>query len=229
MNKVTSLIVGSIATVALIVGVVAYNKTPSVIVGGKGEQGPRGEQGPVGPAGRDGKDGVTKVVTQVVEKATQSLGAVATLDGIFYPYVKIADSREYYWAPPFTATSSVVCSIQNPYNATSTISRVSVIGTVNSFGAHLLDISTSSTAFGSSSPAFVKAFNTGTGQFNINWFANSTTTNSILIGAKAGSLNSISDVILGPTEYLTVRVATSSPGTFGTYNSGRCGARILPL
>lgn len=227
MNKVTSLIVGVLATVALIVGVVAYNKTPSVLVGAKGEQGPRGEQG---PAGRDGKDGVTKVVTQVVEKpASQTLGAVSTLDGIFYPYVKIADSREYYWNTAFSATSSVVCSIQNPYKATSTIPRVSVIGTVNSFGAHLLDISTSSTAFGSSSPAFVKAFNTGTGQFNINWFANSTTTNTILIGAKAGSLNSVSDVILGPTEYLTVRIATSSPGTFGTYNSGRCGARILPL
>jgi len=226
MNKVTSLIVGVLATGALIVGVVAYNKTPSVIVGAKGEQGPRGEQG---PAGRDGKDGVTKVVTQVVEKpASQTLGAVSTLDGVSNPYVKINNLEIYNYYQPMIATSSVLCSIQNPYNSTSTVLSYTTKVTTNNLGTHLIDISTSTTAFGSSTPAFVKRLSVS-GQYSVVWTPNGTTTNTNVIGMRAGATTGISDIILGPTEYITLRISTSTPGTFGSYNVGSCAGQIQKL
>lgn len=156
------------------------------------------------------------------------LGAVPTLDGVDNPFVNIGGLRQYYYSQAMSATSSAACSIQNPFQATSTILSYTALVTANNLGSQIFDISTSSTAIASSSPAFIRAFPTGTGQFSTIWSPMGTTT-STLIGGEPFRTNGSSLVILGPTEYLTLRYATSTPGTFGAYNVGACKALIQRL
>src|SRR3990167_10834232 len=58
-----------------------------------------------------------KVQTQV----QNVLGAVPTLDGVDNPSVSIGGNKQYYFSQTLTATSSFICSLKNPYNATSSI------------------------------------------------------------------------------------------------------------
>ncbi len=112
LNKIT---VG-VAALALIVGIVAYTKTPTRIVGSQGSQGtqgiqgPRGATGPVGPqgpAGRDGSNGKT-------------LGALTSPD-LPYPYISVGGVRK--WSTKLETliqATTTVCAIQSPA-ATSTL------------------------------------------------------------------------------------------------------------
>tara|TARA_R110000868_G_scaffold75379_2_gene217553 strand:+ start:2120 stop:2752 length:633 start_codon:yes stop_codon:yes gene_type:complete len=119
MNNKTNIIVGVVATIALILGFVAYNKTPSTIVGSAGQQGPKGEQGPAGRDGVDGKDGA-RGPAGYSAPASPVLGALSGPD-LPYPYLSVGGVRE--WASKVdmtTAVSSTTCSILSPV-ATSTI------------------------------------------------------------------------------------------------------------
>jgi hypothetical protein len=168
-----------------------------------------------------------KITVQSPER--QTLGAVPSFNSLNSGYVNINGNEEFYYNQPMSATSSVPCSIQNPFNATSTVIVYGVKTSTNSFGASVVDISTSTTGFASSTPAFVKGFSTGAGQYTIAWTANGTTTNTNTIGMRAGATTGISDIILGPTEYINFRISTSSPGTFGTYNIGSCTGVIQKI
>ena len=65
----------------------------------------------------------------------QIVGAVPTLDGVDNPFVSIGGLRYYYYEQQFTATSSVLCSIKNPLNATSTLLSYSAVATSNGYGS----------------------------------------------------------------------------------------------
>ena len=164
----------------------------------------------------------------------QQVGAVSTLDGVDFPYVSIGGLKTAYFSIPIAATSSVICSIKNPYGATSTVQNFGVNITGNGLGNVQFDLSTSSSAYanvsyGSSTPAFIKAAITGSGQSTFYWESNATTTNINVIGMNS-NLGSVlggaigkSDVVLGPNDYVTVRVATGTPGTYVVNNTGTCG------
>ena len=114
MNKTANWIVGGLAVVALIVGVVAYNKSPSSIVGSVGPQGPQGErglQGPTGPQGPQGVKGATGSQSELV-------GSVTGPD-FYSPYFNINDVKGWYYSSG-AIEASTSCMFKSP-NATTTV------------------------------------------------------------------------------------------------------------
>lgn len=177
----------------------------------------------------------------VVERVTERLGAVSTLDGVDNPYTSINGVKQYYYSQPIAATSSVPCSIQNPFNATSTLLNYGITVTANGIGpgtsllgGQIIDVSTSTSknfaagSYGSSSPAFIKAFNAGGGKFSTFWTVNATTTNTRVVGMSP-TLASSTDVIIKPGEYVNMVISTTSAGTFSSYWTGTCSGVFQQL
>lgn len=155
---------------------------------------------------------------------SQPLGATSTLDNVDSPYVTISGVHTAYKAVSMAATSSVACAIQNPLGATSTLDAFG--GQINSNGlvsAQTFDVSTSSNAFGSSTPALMYAVSVGAGAQSTFAWARATTTNTQVIGA-AVAANGSTAVIVGPTQWVTLRIATGTPGVFTSYLAGKCSA-----
>lgn len=109
MNTTINKVIGVVAAIALVVGVVAYNKTPTAIVGSQGAQGPKGES-VVGPRGPAGKDGVTTVITKT---EAPKLGSVSSPD-IPSPYLQYGGVREWAYKITSMATGSTSCSFMAP-------------------------------------------------------------------------------------------------------------------
>lgn len=184
--------------------------------------------------------GFIGIFTPVGRSAIQTLGAVATLDNVDSSYSSIGGMKEYRVTVPFTATSSVIGSIRNPWNATSTIDFISMNGN-SLIGTNPIYISTSTTGYGSSTPALVAALAmTSNSKFSFVWVKNTaTTTAAAATGNSTGNPDVLpgvqwrgtgsnannagigsSNYILGPAEYLNFAIATSTAGTFGTYMTG---------
>lgn len=158
--------------------------------------------------------------------ATISFGAVPTLDGVDNPFVKIGGVRTYNYNQPMAATSSVVCSIKNPLNATSTLLRYSAVATASGLSAaQSFDLSTSTTQYASSTVAFVKAYSATTPQFSLLWFPDVAGSASV-VGTNTNGSNS---VIIAPNEYVNLRIATSTPSAFTTYLTGTCSGIFAQL
>lgn len=119
MNKTTNIVIGVVAAIALIFGVVAFNKIPATIVGSVG---PKGESivGPQGPAGRDGKDGVTKVITEVVNQPVPRVLGALTGPEIPSDYVTFGGLRHEYRVGTLRAATTTPCALMSP-PATSTL------------------------------------------------------------------------------------------------------------
>ena len=172
--------------------------------------------GSEGQRGRDGEDGAA--------------GAVATLDGVDSPYVRINGVEQYYYNQNFSATSSAVCSLLNPYGAaTTSVLSYSVIASANGIATdENLYLSTSTEPSGelaTSSPALMGPFSTGIGQFNMSWDAGTaTTTEGDILGN--GDFNNVNLFFLGPDEYLNLHIASGTPGTFTDYYLGGCQALL---
>lgn len=152
----------------------------------------------------------------------QPLGAVSTLDGVDNPYVSIGGTRQYFYRQNIAATSSTVCSVKNPFAATSTLLRYTMNVTTNGIAAaQLVDVATSTTALATSSPAFIKALSVGAGKFSVIWLPSATSSDATIgNSAQTGA----SGVMIGPSEYVNVKIATSTAGTFATYYKGTCSA-----
>ncbi len=113
MNTTLNKIISAVAVVALIIGVIAYNKTGSPSLGATGPQGPRGEQGPAGPQGPKGDTG-SKGVT---------LGSVTGPDN-YSPYQAINEVRSWYYSQQVFPTGSTTCIFLTP-PATTTFAFIS--------------------------------------------------------------------------------------------------------
>lgn len=124
------------------------------------------------------------------------------------------------------ATSSVVCSIQNPASATSTLERFTALINANGIGvAQTVDIATSSTAYATSTPALAYAASIGTGEDHVVWTPGiASTTNPNVLAYDSWASTGESPFIIGPSEYLNMRIATGTPGTFSSYWTGNCTA-----
>ncbi len=164
--------------------------------------------------------------TQVIKEV---FGATSSLDGVNSGYMRINGQREFRASVGMMATSSTVCAVQNPYNATTSIvaasAEVTSRGGITASG-HNFYISTSSSAHASSTPALVSAYSMGTGQFSIEMAKNSATTSPVGAGnntvLQGMSLTGSSNYILGPSEWVTWKIGTTTAGTFSSYMTGEC-------
>lgn len=163
----------------------------------------------------------------------QTPGSLAGPD-IPFPYLRWGGLGPIYNAQQaIQATSSVFCSIQNPSGATSSVSLATTRIDGNNFGVtEVFDISTSTTQFGSSTPAFISGYSLTTNASNtaIVWSGNAaTTTAGNVLGA--ASFNGSDPYIIGPTTWLNWRIASATPGTVttGSTLSGNCQAQFIVL
>lgn len=159
------------------------------------------------------------------------LGALTGPD-IPSPYIRWGGVEEWNATVPLSATSSVIAAIQNPAAATSTVAGLYCNVSVNGIATDVtFDISTSSTAFGSSTPAFVYAGTiTASKQKSIAWLTGiGTTTNTNILGEDKFLKTGESPYILGPSEYMTFKLATGTPGTFASYMTGSCSMQTVVI
>lgn len=164
--------------------------------------------------------------TQIIDDSGNFVLATSTFTGNYWTIGSINYASVQV---SMAATSSVPCSIPNPFGAsTSTVLNYYAQATVNGLGSQLTDVSTSSTAVGSSSPAFVKAYTTTAGPFNLVWTPGAaSTTRTGLIGYDSFSSTGDSPYLLAPNLNLNFRIATATPGTFSSYLTGTCSATFM--
>ena len=177
---------------------------------------------------------------QVQQTVNQVLGAVPTLDGVDHPYVTVNGHKEWRGRVPMAATSSVICNFPNPFNATSTwegpTAKSTNVGIAQANNVFVATTSSVSRFATTSVTALSQGFAMGTGQWSFSFVGNVATSTSaaeelgapvnVLEGANA---NQTSNYILGPTENLVFIIATSTPGTFVTYDQGFCSTVIREL
>ncbi len=185
-----------------------------------------------------GKQVTTTVVNPATGQPEQVVGSVAGPD-IPFPYLRWGNLGPVWnTGMAMNATSSVFCSIQLPAG-TSTISflstRIDNVGTMQTSNI-FFDVSTSSTQFGSSTPAFISGETlASTSSF---WFPSSTSTTASRVGVLNPGMNantdgSMSAMVFGSSAatplYLNWRVATSAAGTYTNYPTGQCQAQFIQL
>ena len=169
---------------------------------------------------------------QVTERIVERLGAVSTLENVDNPNVGINGVGQYYYSQGINnATSSNVCTLKNPFNATSTVLSYSVYVRSNGLGAQPLYLSTS-TATGApdatSTPALIAAYTLASGSgASFAWAptASTTATTDILQDEADGT----APYLLGPSDYLNLHVASGTPGTFSTYLVGTCSGVLQKI
>jgi len=179
----------------------------------------------------------------VVERViNNTVGAVSTLDGVDTPFVKIGGNQRWIGSLGISATSSVLCSLKNPFGATSTLESFSYrIATSSIARSEYVSLSTSTSqyrdnagSYGSSTNAFMhttipaygyndafsfrpnSATSTGTG-------ASATGDASLYFGITASGTSAY---IIKPTEYLNLVIGSTTPGTFATFPQGTCSYEI---
>ena len=178
-----------------------------------------------------------KVIERIVERVENNdstLGAVpgSSLDGNEW---SVGGMKEYRVGQPLaSATSSVVCAIKGP-SATSTLNFAGLEFTSYDFGTIEMDVSTSSTRFGSSTPALIAGAPLAEGIVKpIIWTGdNASTTAYGILGSQAQTNSTItgeSAFVIGPNLWVTFRIATTA-SAYGWPNSakGRCGAQFFVL
>ena len=166
------------------------------------------------------------------EQSAPSYGALSSLELVDNPCFSIGGVEQCTISQQFIATSSTICSILNPYRATSSIMSIGVSRSASGIAgtqAFYFSTTTSTGRYGSSTPAFVDGHQEGRSNFAYHWGGGVSTSTP-----RAGVLETLapdggSRAILGPLETITVRIATSSPGTFTTYMSGKCSAVLQRL
>ena len=180
------------------------------------------------------------------ERGDTPLGATpgAVIDS---KYLSIGGVERYYEKQNVSASSSVLCFTQNPFNATSTLISWTMRITRGVLGNNTFDLSTTSVdfRFGSSTPALIYAktlTSAVTANASTSWSAvwkpsATTTRNETAASATAGvdrpMLRNVipsirpdgsSNIVVNPGEYITARLATSSAGVFADQFLGQCTA-----
>ena len=155
-------------------------------------------------------------------------------------FFEIGGIEGYYERQSILATSSVLCSIQNKLSATSTIESAAAQITRGVFTSgtqyNTLDVSTTTAAFrfGSSTPALIYAKPLRSlASTTISWQPNGATTTPDRFSNNDSSLRGVlpsirddgsSNILIGPYQYLTFRIATGTPGTLAEPFLGTCSA-----
>src|SRR3990167_1357792 len=167
---------------------------------------------------------------QVQQTVTQVLGAVSTLDGVSNPSISIAGKREWKEQIPLNATSSMVLSLLNPLQATSTVTYLSCestnVGIAQANNLYFGTTTLASRYATTTANAWNEGFAMGTGEWSYKFVNSSTTslTDNVLEGVNHE--NNSSNYILGATEVLYAKFGTSTAGTFVTYDAGACNITL---
>jgi len=139
-------IIGVVAVVALLVGILAYSKTPKTIIGSggvQGQQGIKGDRGDVGPQGPRGEVGQRGPQGPAGSNGSSPvLGALSGPD-LPYPYISFGGVRS--WAAKtdsLVQASTTICSLQAPA-ATSTLSTAALRLEVGSTSAMFIEFAKS--------------------------------------------------------------------------------------
>lgn len=173
------------------------------------------------------------VVNVQVEPATQSTPSYGgTSPIILSDYLIVGGVKTSYRQAEYTATSSSVCKLQAPTNATSTLLTITAkTDKILIPSVPVLYISTSSATsvgYGSSTPSFIAAATVAT-TTPLFWVAPgiATTTGNVW-GTTPNNLgDGRTDFVLAPSEWITFRLATTTPGTFAAgYLEGSCSAEF---
>lgn len=142
-------------------------------------------------------------------------------------YTSIGGVSFYHERKAITATSSAVCAFPVPF-ASSTLKSLTVSVNTNGIAAaQTVDISTSTTAFGSSTPAFINAGAVGAGAIQRLVYGGSSLANSATLLGLLSTGAAVNTLQSG--QFVTVRIATTTPGTFTTYWGGFCDAVFQKL
>lgn len=162
---------------------------------------------------------------------TPAPGALSSVDNLG-PYINFGGVTEWNASGQPQATSSAFCSIQNRNFSTSTILAVGLRIDSTGLGTQTFDIATSTTQFGTSTPALVYGATVpvasgGTYRWSPGGIA--TTSNQTTVLMPVGGLSNGSPYVLAPNEYLNFRIASGTPGTFASYLTGKCTARFQAL
>lgn len=163
--------------------------------------------------------------TVVYKNGEPVVGATPSIDGVDSPHYRIGGVGAIWQQSSLYASSSVFCSLK--IVATSTLDSFTLGARNNTLGAQVFDLSTSTTQYGSSSPAFISSGVLGSISTNLVWGGTATTTNTKLIGLTPGPTGTLgnsgaSDNIIYPGQFINARIATTTPGTFATYQQGNC-------
>lgn len=153
-------------------------------------------------------------------------------------YFTVGGINYYYGRQTMAATSSSVCVFPNPFgSATSSIVRFqSQISSSSATGIGIaalkFDLSTTTAAggYGSSTPALIYGHSLAAGaKDSVQWQPTSSSTPSssqILTINSGATADGSSPFVLGPSEKITYRIASGTPGTFSTYLVGTCNVLI---
>lgn len=135
----------------------------------------------------------------------------------------------YEYNQSMVATSSVVCSIHNPFSATSTLVSYSAFRITDGIAsAQTVEVSTSTSAYATSSTPMIRAYSWASGtQRALAWGGPATTTSSGVIGYELGT--GASNILIPPSQFVNLRIATGTPGTFAAYWTGRCQGTFRQL
>lgn len=172
-----------------------------------------------------------KVQTQV----QQVLGAVSTLDGVDSPFVTISGKKEWKKQIPLVATSSAILSLPNPLGATSTVTDLSCestnLGIAQANNLYFGTTTSTSRYATTSATAWNVGFAMGTAQWSYRFSPNNATTTNTITGVTVNVLEGANpdgstNYILGPTDVLYGIIATSTPGTYVTYDQGFCNVTV---
>ena len=154
----------------------------------------------------------------VIEKVIERLGAIPGTS-VDSNYFSIGGIEFYQSGAGFMATSSVLCSFKNPFApATTSIDFISVKRTTGFTAATEFDISTSTTAYGSSTVALVRAQPVAAKSQDMTLWTPRHASTSVLAVNTGKTLFWANNVISNPyiltgNQYLTVRNSTSTPGS----------------
>ena len=174
---------------------------------------------------------------QVQAAPVQAFGSLAGPD-IPSQYLQWGGVYQYNVGVPISATSSMLCVISSP-PATSTPTVLGIRFETNPIGAFSLDISTTtSTGYGSSTPAFIaSAPVAATPSRPIIWVPGiaTTTLKGVLGGPNLinvsdnGTFTGESLWMLPPNTNISFRVATATPNALSSYDTGKCVGSFLVI
>ncbi len=217
MNKTTGIVIGLIAVIGLVTGVVAYNKAnvaPKQVAGlfgptgAQGPQGEKGDRGPVGPQGERGPAGIS---------SAPKLGSVASPD-VQSPYLRWGNVSVWQAGVDYNTGTTTVCAIQSP-TATSTLQGGGANFSVASTTQTVITISKSLTAFSTSTLGAV-ALATSTIAANAQGFVNALATSTPTGASVVGNL------VFSPSTWFVVGMS----GGIGTFSPvGQCTASFLQV
>ena len=225
MNKIHEWV--NTAGILLIAILVLVGGNQSVPAGASGSRFPNGIS--ANSTSPNAGEVVATTLTVTATSTGASLGSTyyETKGGIDYAYMQQS----------FTATSSHIVSFQTPfYGATSTIESLSCestnVGIAEANNLYIATTSAASRYATTSTTALNSAFAMGTGEWRYDFTKNVATSSSDTLYAgvnvlEGKNVDSSSNYILGPTDNTNVIIATSTPGTFVTYDEGTCYETVI--